>query len=155
MVEIRHRNILHYVRDIEQKLILLENKKKYTWLIDDVIKLFDSIVKGYPIGYILLHKNIVIDGFHRLQTIVKYLTQEYDLYYNLEEECFTNFYSGKHCVPISTLVNSRKLHKYEQFLSELYYDRAEKVGIIVCDFRISCAVSDSEIEAKEMKDRIN
>ncbi len=148
MIDTRVRDIEKYVSDINNGLIVLK-EKPFRWTIDSVILLFDSVVKGYPIGYIIMNGNVVVDGYHRLLIISKYLTNEYDLYYNLETTRFTANNYGVHCVPISTLISFKKLYKYtkENSLTDKQIDIAEYIGTKILDYKICSIITTSEDEA--------
>lgn len=118
------------------------------WGWEDVRRLFDSIIKGYPIGSLLLWKRTgeaglfhlgalsvhasagealwVVDGQQRLTSLASALTEEgskdprFALSYDLQEETFVHPDDKKsHLIPLHVLFDATKVLRWVRDNSEL------------------------------------
>ncbi len=91
------------------EILLPEMQRAYVWKSSQVVRLFDSLYRGYPIGTILLwqlrepvvtrpgafssgeHNGILttpmilLDGQQRLTSLLRVIRGEHELYFNLQQ----------------------------------------------------------------------
>ncbi len=166
--------LTHYLR--KHKVVIPEFQRGYVWSDKQVKDLYDSIVKKYPIGTIVLwktsqrigfrnmfniklnnfgHKTFVIDGQQRLLTLYYLLNQKDFLQVQRE---FEEVYEGK----------SHKIVKFEQFYnkgksleksfnSNCNFDSKEMYRLIGKKYKLPILIIDlKEVrQAIEVFERIN
>ncbi len=100
-------------------------QRGYVWDKEKRSKLIDSILKGYPIGTIIIWwnngKGYILDGQQRTRSLEKIRTKPFA---DLTIETFTEIIGGKNVdvSAISSLVNSLR----SKHINELYYNEGER-----------------------------
>lgn len=84
-IEPRVRGMINYLKDIEQGLLQIPSfQRDYVWKKRDILDLFDSIKRGYPIGSIILWKPEIIIGDNFPKIGSYYIPQGQFEYYILD-----------------------------------------------------------------------
>lgn len=160
------------------KLRIPHFQRSFVWDADDVLSLFDSIYRGFPIGTLLLWRRpapedfyMVVDGQQRVTSLIRSLSSKavqqgvlFDVFFDLERRRFIGPNPGRmllRAIPARELVDSRSvvawLRDHGDDLADGDFDVADDVGAALRSYVIPVYVieGDDERLPEEVFDRVN